>query len=134
MIAIVLIPAFLYASYTDLKRREIPLWCFPACVLLFCLSEIILGTEKILFHIYGMLCMLIPTLIVSIFGSLGGGDIIMFSCIGFILGPYDLAFYVYSLIFTCVAAFLYFHGEKEIPLAPSAGAAYLIYSLWRLLC
>ena len=93
--------ALAVATRTDLKRMEIPLW-------------------------------LVPFLIMTLIGKMGGGDLIMFSALGFMMGldemiPYWIALTAVGTAAAAVSGF----GKKEIPIAPIAEAAYVVYFIWR---
>ena len=124
--------ALAVASYTDLKRMEIPLWLFPSTVLIFAATALASGGEIGVMNWAGLACMAIPFLIMTIAGKMGGGDLIMFSALGFIMGldemiPYWVAL---TIVGTAAAAATGF-GKKEIPIAPIAGVSYVVYFIWR---
>ena len=73
--------------------------------------------------------MFIPFLILCVMDKMGGGDLIMFSTIGFILGIEELYPYMISLSVISTAFFITKKEaiREEIPIAPFAAAAYFLY-------
>ena len=124
----ILLVSLLVAAYTDYKTRTIPIWLFPLTVLLYSIQVVwtggYIGTENIL----GFLCMFLPTLLLSINGKMGGGDVLMLSAIGFLLG-YKLTVYVFivSVISTLYFIIILKFKKKECPLAPFALVAYILF-------
>ena len=124
--------ALAVATRTDLKRMEIPLWLFPSTVLIYVAATLSLGGEIGVMNWTGLVCMAVPFLIMTLIGKMGGGDLIMFSALGFMMGldemiPYWIALTAVGTAAAAVSGF----GKKEIPIAPIAGAAYVVYFIWR---
>lgn len=121
--------AHIIASYTDIKRMEIPLWVFPSSLVVFIIEH---HHEIDIFNVYGMLIIGIPMFLVSLFGKMGGGDVIMFSVVGFIIGFFYILPYTFILavVGTCYFALLKFQ-KNECPIAPIAMVAYFIFMIWR---
>lgn len=132
IIYILAIIAFLIASYTDIKNRQIPLLVFPS--LLVCDIIYILYTkEPWLNHIVGMLITFLPSLLLTFLGGLGGGDLIMLTVTGFIVGSYNIWYYIITV---CVTGFFLLLLPKkitrEIPIAPLMCIGYIIFVVLRL--
>lgn len=121
---LILAAAFAAASVTDIKRREIPVWLFPAaCVL----CRIAAGGISIL-DIIAAACVGFPLLFLCYTGRLGGGDLLMFVCTAIALGAEDMLLYVLALA-AAATCFFFFIREKqqELPIAPVAGISYIIF-------
>lgn len=134
---VVLLVAFAIASYVDFRTKEIPLWTFPSTVAVFLVVSFATGNPPNVMNFAGFACMGIPFLLLSLFGVMGGGDFIMFSAVGFILGleeliPYGVCLSVVGIATFVVAKIIGKVGVKdEIPIAPIAGLSYVAYMCWR---
>ncbi|MFI3228396.1 MAG: A24 family peptidase [Clostridia bacterium] len=119
------ISALLYASYTDIKKREISdkLCLFIALLSLFNLH---------IFGIFSALPFLIAALIVP--GHMGGGDIKLVAVASLYLGFWTTIYALIiglslsSIIHYSVALF-YKNKNKMIPLAPFLSAGFIILLL-----
>jgi len=136
-------PAFLIASITDIKRHEIPLWDFPA---LFVLYIVFFHKELSYLNWSTLGIMAAAFFFLAVFGKIGGGDIIMFSVIGFIIGLYGIISYL--IILFCISCVVFMtvpfiwkkkNGAEwkgpvkghEFPIAPMAGASFGIWLVLR---
>lgn len=119
---------FLIASYTDIKRREIPPWLFPTAVALYIAIGMLYGYPPTMENVIGMAGLGIPILVCAALFNAGGGDVIMLACVGFIIGVQGVFLYsiCMSVIGTAVWALMRFQN-KEVPLAPLAAASYLLF-------
>lgn len=97
----ILLVALIIATITDIKTKTIPLWLFPLTLLL-SITVDLMSNYKLTFPIKfsGMLCMFLLFLLASRFGG-GGGDIIMMSVLGWIVGLR------YSLYISFIAFIIY---------------------------
>lgn len=131
---IILMLALLTASYTDIKERRIPLWLFPLVLAVSIVTSIYNGQEIPIWNWIGMAVMSFSFLILGLYGKMGGGDIIMFSVLGFTLGQKIIPFAV--CMATIGTVFLICTGarKQEVPLAPFASISYIIFLIWRYLC
>lgn len=135
--------AFLAASYTDLTRHEIPLWLFPGTLLIHICVGLAAMRPPGMGSLLGAAAMALPCAILCMAGSLGGGDLIMFTAAGFIIGIWRLAYYGVALsVSVAITAAIYaarlmirFHKipeGTEFPFAPAAAAAYaLMLAFWK---
>lgn len=132
-LGILMMSALALASYTDVKRMEIPVWLFPLTVTVSVIYMVYSGNAPGFGNWLGLVCMAIPLGILCFAGKLGGGDLIMFAAIGFLIGD---GFIVYVLILGAAGmVFFLFTGCKEqsYPLAPFALVSYIIFFIWRCL-
>lgn len=125
-----LLTALFYASYTDFKSREIPIWLFPAALIL-CTASFIHSGEPLGIHLAGGFLMLIATFMGCLLGRLGGADLIMLTVVGYVLGIYWLP------AFTAIMAgtgflFLLITRKKEYAIAPLVLVSFLIWYFWSL--
>lgn len=123
------------ASCTDLKSREIPLWLFPSAVVVFIAVSVFLKTPPNVFNYVGLAGTFVPFFITALMGVMGGGDLIMFSALGFILGAEELI--PYGICMTAVATALFIimkvrkQKQTEMPIAPIAFVSYAGYLMWK---
>jgi leader peptidase (prepilin peptidase)/N-methyltransferase len=115
--------ALIMATFTDIKRREIPIWIFPTLSVLFIILNFSQMNWKESF--VGFSLAFLSFLFLAIFFEGGGGDIIMMSCMGFILGIKNIT---YIIIFSSMLCILYYFITKknDSPYAPFALGGYLI--------
>ena len=85
IITVLLFISLCIASYMDVRTRTIPVWLFP--------SVMVIGSGILLYmgqfgywNLIGLACMLIPTFVLATTGNFGGGDVLMLSSIGLMLG------------------------------------------------
>ena len=129
IITVLLFISLCIASYTDVRTRTIPVWLFP--------SVMVIGSGGMLYmgqfgfwNMIGLACMLIPTLVLATTGNFGGGDVLMLSTIGLMLGE-DVAEYVGVLATISTVFFIITRiKNKEYPIAPFALVSYIIFLFW----
>lgn len=120
-----LLTALFYAAYTDFKSRKIPIWLFPATLIL-CTASYIYSGDSLVGHILGGLVMLVATFIGCLLGKLGGADLIMLTVVGYGLGVYWLP--IFSFLMICIGIlFLLITKKKEYAIAPIVLLSYLIW-------
>ncbi|WP_368191145.1 prepilin peptidase [Blautia sp. 1033sp1_1033st1_G9_1033SCRN_220408] len=132
IITVLLFASLCIASYTDVKTRTIPVWLFPSVMVIG--SGILLYMEQFgYWNLIGLACMLIPTFALATTGNFGGGDVLMLSAIGLMLGE-DVVGYVVVLATISTGFFLLTKLRKrEYPIAPFALVSYLIFLVWKML-
>lgn len=120
--------ALLIASYTDWRKREIPLFLFPSIAILFIFKQILFENGVSEEYWTPFLILIAFQLPLCIRGKLGGGDLIMLSCISLIIGVYEMMFLVFiiSIVSLCVLI-VYGKVNAKIPLAPIVMISYLIF-------
>lgn len=92
------IAASVIASITDFKNKTIPIFLFPVTAILAGIWQLYTKNFNVILSVCGLAVMAIIYFIASFLGS-GGGDIIMMSCIGFILGlQYSLFIALVSIL------------------------------------
>ena len=130
----ILFAALIYAAYTDLKRREIEIWLFPSVIMAYLLL-FLHNDEPLPVHIIGGLLMGLPSLFAAMLNKLGGGDVLLYGAVGFVLGLTEagvlfsvivLAQFSFAVIFVQVAK-VEISKEKEVPMAPLILVSYLTY-------
>ena len=131
---LILFISLLVAAYTDYRSRTIPVWLFPLTAVLFAMQTIWKDGSIAFGNILSLFCMFIPTFTLGIVGKMGGGDILMFSVIGFLLG-YDLIIYIFILSgISTIYYFLILKSKNvECPLAPFALVSYVIYLILQMI-
>lgn len=148
--ALAICPVFAIASYTDIKRKEIPIRLFPSLLVFHLLlfhDEI--GIENWL----GLGATALVFLAMAIAGKIGGGDVIMFSVLGFILGLSQFASYmvVLTIVSLIMIPWLLLMNKKkrertlqgddrpqergrpleaEFPVAPIAGTSFCVWLIF----
>ena len=130
----ILFAALIYAAYTDLKRREIEIWLFPSVIMAYLLL-FLHNDEPLPVHIIGGLLMGLPSLFAAMLNKLGGGDVLLYGAVGFVLGLTEagvlfsvivLAQFSFAVIFVQIAK-VEIPNEKEVPMAPLILVSYLTY-------
>ena len=118
---ILFVALLIYASYTDIKKREIPI-AVPICISILSLFS---------FHPLGILAC-VPFLIVALINpeNMGGGDIKLIASTGLFLGLQSTMLGVIlgltsSIIFYIVSG----RKIKNLPLAPFLTTGFLIIIL-----
>ena len=132
IITVLLVISLCIASYTDVRTRTIPVWLFP--------SVMVIGSGVLLYmgqfgfwNLIGLACMMLPTFTLAMTGNFGGGDVLMLSTIGLMLGE-DVAEYVVVLATISTVFFIITRiKNKEYPIAPFALVSYIIFLFWRYL-
>lgn len=142
MTEIILMIALVIAAVTDAKTKTIPLPLFPIVTVIDVVYKLVQGVS------------LIPSLISSISLSIifvilaatskgGGGDIIMFFCIGFVLGLKKsfLLLYILCAVYILALITIMLYGKirkkksfkelvkMQIPLAPFVFMAYIVMQI-----
>ena len=131
-----LLAALVTASITDVKSRTIPLWLFPSTLALCVISDIACGRILGLSNVFGFATMLLVSLYACARGDIGGGDLIMFCSMGWILGAWKLVPFTVAVCTLGLAVHLVMMARKKggepIPMSPLALGAYVIcLILWR---
>lgn len=118
-----MIIALCIATYTDIKKREIPLWVFPTISVIFILIRF--NDINWLNSITGLIIGIISFSFLAWKFNGGGADIIMMASIGFILGPIIL---MHIVIFASLSCLLYYAYKKvtTVPYAPFVMTSYII--------
>lgn len=128
---IILFAGFCIATYTDLKRREIPISLFPTCIVAYIVYAAVTGITDWENHFLGAVIMFFPFLAGCLAGKMGGGDLIMLTAAGFILGFPTLTIYILCLGITGTVLSIFLlvtHKQTDsVPYAPLAFISYLIY-------
>ena len=129
IITVLLFISLCIASYTDVRTRTIPVWLFP--------SVMVIGSGGMLYmgqfgfwNMIGLACMLIPTLVLATTGNFGGGDVLMLSTIGLMLGEDDAEYVVVLATISTVFFIITRIKNKEYPIAPFALVSYIIFLFW----
>ena len=115
--------ALLYASYTDCKRREIPIWLFPSFFAAFLIVNYnTVSTGKALI---GFFIALAAYTMLAMFFNGGGGDILMMCVIGAVYGAKILMHIAIAASLLCL---IYYAKKKEntAPYAPFVLCAYIL--------
>lgn len=140
----IVLAALLVASFTDIRRREIPLFLFPFSVFIVALY---MWYKDISFsgHIIIMLFMFTILMIYSFFIPFGGGDIIMLTSLAFIIGINEICSYLTCLLLVSSAFYPFYLFiqvilmkkkmkeviRNEIPLAPITTVSYIIFLFFK---
>ncbi len=146
MLILILLVAFGIATATDIVSGEIPIWLFPGALALSLLWFLYSGNLPGYDNFIGAAALFMPILVLCLAGKMGGGDLIMFSVIGFILGLYELPAYMFWIGFVSLVVVVFVKGihlmqhkkgrvmDKEMPIAPIAMAAYVLFMIRGYLC
>lgn len=122
----ILFLGYLIASYTDTKSRIIPIWLFPSVLVVSILEH-----RMNFSSMAGFFIMFIASMCSCLRGDMAGGDLLMFSVTGWVLGIRGLI--PFTIILSTIGLILQFfsqeiHREKKlIPLAPLGLIAYTIF-------
>lgn len=132
IITVLLFASLCIASYTDIKTRTIPVWLFP--------SVMVIGSGVLLYrgqfghwNLIGLVCMLMPTFTLAMTGNFGGGDVLMLSSIGLMLGENVVKYVLVLAAISTVFFLLTKLRKKEYPIAPFALVSYLVFLVWKIL-
>lgn len=132
MTYIFLLGALALATYIDIKTRTIPLYLFPATLLISVFYNAIAGISMGVWNLLGFCCACIPSFATGMTGTLGGADIIMLSIIGLLLGE---EFIIYTIILAVISTLFFLMTRlknKNYPVAPFALISYILFLLWRI--
>lgn len=128
---VLFLPFLVFAAWSDIKCRTIPLWLFPSAIACFVFYCLVSGIPFTVWNPAGLFCAFIPAFILGMTGMLGGADIIMFSALGFLLGKnliiYVISLAVISTLFFIVTGF----KNRTYPIAPFALTAFIVFLIWR---
>lgn len=119
--------ALFYASYTDSKTFTIPVWLFPTTL---CFYFFIIHPDSE--HLSGMLIG-IPVFLLCLAGKMGGGDLLMFLTVGYVIGIYDLIPFAIFMNVTGTINYVIKRDLKQravAPLVTSAFVLFLIFHSW----
>lgn len=136
MIYIFLLAALALATYTDIKSRTIPLYLFPATLLISIFYNAIVGIPMGIWNLLGFCCACIPSFAAGIAGTLGGADIIMLSIIGLLLGEeFIICTIILAVISTLFLGVIKLKNSsyQTAPIAPFALISYVLFLLWRMI-
>lgn len=144
---LVLLTAMAIAAVTDAVSGEIPVWLFPGALAITVIWWVLSGIPAISTNrVLGAAALFIPVLVLCLAGKMGGGDLIMFTVTGFLLGFYLLPAYMFwfgcaALIQVACMKVLHLLRHKtghimdaEVPIAPIAAGAYIILIIRGYLC
>lgn len=115
--------ALFYASITDAKRREIPIWLFPSALVL----HISLCFDSINWYdsAAGLLIGIAAFSLMALKYSGGGGDIIMMGCLGAAFGTMFLMKLVVVASVFCLISYV-LTKKDNVPYAPYVFCSYII--------
>lgn len=139
------------SSITDVKKREIPIYIYFIAAIITIFAQHYLQAP-VLLHLVTAVILAVIYFIQALFSS-GGGDIVMMSVLGFILGPIpSILMIVFSLPYTAIRFIVCWRRSRSIkdalkeeyPVAPSILCGFSIYiffnylyanyELWRTVC
>ena len=135
---------FFIATITDIKNNTITIGLFPALIPIAYLFNIGCFGPQWLPHVIAGIGVGIGFLITAILGKVGGGDVIMYTCLALCHGPYGIGIILLGvLICIVIAGACKIIKEKfsvngvtaaltmSIPLAPFTMAGYILYTVVR---
>lgn len=122
--------ALLYASYTDIKREEIPLWLFPSVSVLHTL--IFYKSIVWKWSIIGLLIGVLSFTFLAVFFNGGGGDIIMMGTLGFVIGPKNFMYITIISSILCLCFYI-LKKVKKAPYVPFVALSYVFFLIGGLL-
>lgn len=139
------------SAITDIKKREIPIYIYFIAAIITIFAQHYLQAS-VLLHLVTAVILAVVYFIQALFSS-GGGDIVMMSVLGFILGPIpSILMIVFSLPYTAIRFIVCWRRSRSIrdalkeeyPVAPSILCGFSIYiflnylytnyELWRTVC
>lgn len=116
--------ALCVATYTDYREYRIPVWLFPSTLILY-----LLMSKPDANHVWGMIIGL-PILFLCLSGLMGGGDLLMFVTVGYVIGIKGILGLAYLMALIGNLFFLV-NGKKDtlIPIAPFVTVSYFLYQV-----
>lgn len=123
---IIFLIALVIASYTDVKTREIPLRVFPIETVIVFMYYILIH-ERLKDHFIGALIMFLLFFVSSLFGMMGGGDVIMMSAAGFVIGIQDMILFTICMAVTGTIIVIIMRKKGKQPMAPFVLAAFILF-------
>lgn len=140
---IVFLIAFSISSTTDIKTRKIPVWLFPAAMLISLMLQIIDGSFEWHLSLIGLVVFFGVFFFCALFGKGGGGDAIMLGSVGAVFYVLDTALIVLaaSFIYCCFAIIrtvikkesFWKLKKVQYPYAPFVSIGFVIVEVIRLL-
>lgn len=124
---------FLYASYSDIKTLEVPLWLSPAIILLRFFSDEFFGNRDRIF--LGIICGFVLFAIfflISVIGQqLGGADCLIVAAMGYVLDFYGFYAVIIGLLLSIpyTAYMKITNTEHVYPLVPFLTSGFIIMLL-----
>jgi Flp pilus assembly protein protease CpaA len=136
IIQIIILLTLAIASFTDIRKGEIPIPLFPSAVILVCTVKIWEGTFELMPSLVGFFVWFTFYLLFAIFAGSGGGDAIMMGSMGFMIYALptlkvtiiSVVAYILTVITIVISKGSELDRKKRIqlPYAPFVGIGYAV--------
>ena len=136
IVQIIILIALAIASFTDIRKGEIPVWVFPSAAILVCTVRFWEGSFDLMSSIIGFFIYFTIYILFALFAKSGGGDAIMMGSMGFMIYAYptlkviiiSLLVYIVTVIAIVISkgAELDRNKRLQLPYAPFVGIGYAV--------
>lgn len=122
IVSVIAVGCTIIAAYTDIKKKQIPLWISPLLFALALIPKYACG-QDIAWDLLGMGIVFIAAMAAT-FAGMGGGDVLLFSALAFVIGiqrvvPFFLFLSAEVIVYAVIQkALLKKKGKMQVPLAP----------------
>lgn len=136
IVQIIILIALAIASFTDIRKGEIPVWVFPSAAILVCTVRFWEGSFDLMSSIIGFFIYFTIYILFALFAKSGGGDAIMMGSMGFMIYAYptlkviiiSLLVYIVTVIAIVISKGAELDRSKrlQLPYAPFVGIGYAV--------
>ncbi|MBP1535707.1 MAG: hypothetical protein IK990_14975 [Ruminiclostridium sp.] len=136
IVQIIILIALAIASFTDIRKGEIPIWVFPSAAILVCAVRFWEGSFDLMASLIGFFIYFSLYILFALFAESGGGDAIMMGSMGFMIYAYptlkviiiSLVVYVVTVIAIVISKGAELDRSKrlQLPYAPFVGIGYAV--------
>ncbi len=136
IVQIIILTSLAIASFTDIKKGEIPIWLFPSATILVCVVRFWDGSFDIMSSAIGFFIYFTIYNMFALFAKSGGGDAIMMGSIGFMIYAYptlkviiiSVVVYIVTVIAIVISKGAELDRRKrlQLPYAPFVGIGYAV--------
>ena len=136
IVQIIILIALAIASFTDIRKGEIPIWVFPSAAILVSTVRCWEGSFDLMASLIGFFIYFSIYILFALFGKSGGGDAIMMGIMGFMIYAYptlkviiiSLVAYIVTVIAIVISKGAELDRSKrlQLPYAPFVGICYAV--------
>ena len=136
IVQIIILITLAIASFTDIRKGEIPLWLFPSSIILVCTVRLWEGSFELLSSLIGFFVWFTLYILFALFAGSGGGDAIMMGSMGFMIYAFptlkvtiiSIAVYILTVVAIVISKGSELDRKKRIqlPYAPFVGIGYAV--------
>ena len=136
IVQIIILIALAIASFTDIRKGEIPIWLFPSAIILVCTTRLWEGSFELFPSLIGFFVWFTLYILFALFAGSGGGDAIMMGSMGFMIYAFptlkvtiiSIAVYILTVVAIVISKGSELDRKKRIqlPYAPFVGIGYAV--------